>query len=134
MLTWLLISVHRGEIYLPNRNGPVQLYRLWEDPDSFWFAIKIPAALTIFFLLGSVVHSPALDAWNRRMDRQMRHERENAVKRSILWQIAVYGVLPIGIVVGLFSLAVYVGATNNSFKPNPLPSFKTPSGFSGGSA
>jgi hypothetical protein len=107
---WILVSIHYGEIYVPGKYKPGHLYRLSEDPSGYWFAVKLAAAMIFFCLLASYVHFPSLEAWNRRTELQMREEWRNPSRRSILWKIAVYGLLPLGLVIGLFTLAIYASA------------------------
>ena len=109
-IAWVLVSLHYNEIYVPGKYQPGHLYRLSEDSYGYWFAVKLAAAMFIFCVVASFVHSPSLEAWNRRQELQMREEWSRPSKRSILWKIAVYGLLPLGLVVGLFTLAIYTSA------------------------
>jgi hypothetical protein len=109
-IVWVLVSVHYGEIYVPGKYKPGHLYRLSEDPSGYWFAVKLAAAIVFFCLVACVVHSPSLEAWNKRNELRMREERRIPCRRSLLWKIAVYGLLPLGLVIGLFALAVYTSA------------------------
>lgn len=61
-----------------------------------------------FFLLRSVIYSPAFSEWHSRTAQRMEWERQNPRKRSLLWKFAMYVVLPLVLVFGLFALAIYL--------------------------
>jgi hypothetical protein len=85
------------------------------DDDGLWF-FRHSASDVELQLESSTGNCPFLVESSASAERHMAGTVEQAVA-SIVTGLGVTGQRP-----------------NNSFKPNPLRSFKTPSGFSGGSA
>ena len=109
MTVWWLICLERGETFIPSKRGPGYFYQLAVDPRGFWTAMKFQAGVAGFFFLASATYCPLLRAWNVRSLRQMQYERRHPLKRSFLWKVGAYGVLPLVIVVGVLALVIYIG-------------------------
>jgi len=107
LAAWWGICLSSGETYHPGRYGrPGAWLTLISDPKGYWRTMNVWIGLSGWFFILSVFHSPLLSQWRERTDLRIERERARPTRRSILWKLVFYVFVPVGLVPGLFILAI----------------------------
>ena len=104
---WCGVCLSSGETYLPGRYGrPSAWLSLVSDPAAYWRTMKLWGGLSVWFFMLSVFRSPLVSEWRERAELRMQRERARPIKRSLLWKLFFYAFVPLGLILGLFFLAI----------------------------